>query len=129
MFLRALAENLGKFEAQYGEIALPTNLADQLFRMSKILLLLSGANEHLNEGKFEHASDRAIRSLPESRAKTAASEKRLYPGGIGRGGHPVCRLEFGTFGVESKRSQEFVGQPLDCQLESPGGRSLDFGKS
>jgi len=32
LFLRALAENLGKFEAQYGEIILPTNLADQLFR-------------------------------------------------------------------------------------------------
>lgn len=35
LFLRALAENLGKFEAQYGEIALPTNLADQLFRPPK----------------------------------------------------------------------------------------------
>ena len=35
LLLRALAENLGKFEAQYGEISLPTNLADQLFRPPK----------------------------------------------------------------------------------------------
>jgi len=35
LLLRALAENLGKFEAQYGEITLPTNLADQLFRPPK----------------------------------------------------------------------------------------------
>ena len=35
LLLRALAENLGKFEAQYGEITVPTNLADQLFRPPK----------------------------------------------------------------------------------------------
>ncbi len=35
LLLRALAENLGKFEAQYGEISLPTNLADQLFKPPK----------------------------------------------------------------------------------------------
>lgn len=35
LLLRALAENLGKFEAQYGEIILPTNLADQLFKPPK----------------------------------------------------------------------------------------------
>ena len=35
LLLRALAENLGKFEAQYGEITLPTNLANQLFRPPK----------------------------------------------------------------------------------------------
>ena len=28
----AVEENLGKYEAQYGQIILPTNLADQLFR-------------------------------------------------------------------------------------------------
>jgi hypothetical protein len=35
LLLRALTENLGKFEAQYGEIVLPTNLADQLFKPPK----------------------------------------------------------------------------------------------
>ena len=35
LLLRALAENLGKFEAQYGEIIVPTNLADQLFKPPK----------------------------------------------------------------------------------------------
>ncbi|MBF8283881.1 MAG: Protein of unknown function (DUF3467) [Anaerolineales bacterium] len=35
LLLRALAENLGKFEAQYGEIIMPTNLADQLFKPPK----------------------------------------------------------------------------------------------
>lgn len=35
LLLRALADNLGKFEAQYGEIAIPTNLADQLFKPPK----------------------------------------------------------------------------------------------
>lgn len=35
LLLRALAENLGKFEAQYGEISLPSNLADQLFKPPK----------------------------------------------------------------------------------------------
>lgn len=35
LLLRALAENLGKFEAQYGEIIVPTNLADQLFKSPK----------------------------------------------------------------------------------------------
>ncbi len=32
LLLRALAENLEKFEAQYGEIVVPTHLADQLFK-------------------------------------------------------------------------------------------------
>lgn len=32
LLLRALADNLGKFEAQYGEIVVPTHLADQLFK-------------------------------------------------------------------------------------------------
>ena len=36
LFLRALTENLSKFEAQYGEIAVPTHLADQLFRPPKV---------------------------------------------------------------------------------------------
>jgi hypothetical protein len=35
LLLRALAENLSKYEAQYGEIVLPTSLADQLFRPPK----------------------------------------------------------------------------------------------
>ncbi|MBI5082869.1 MAG: DUF3467 domain-containing protein [Chloroflexi bacterium] len=32
LLLKALAENLGKYEAQYGEITIPTGLADQLFQ-------------------------------------------------------------------------------------------------
>lgn len=36
LFLRALTENLGKYEAQYGEIAVPTGLADQLFKPPKV---------------------------------------------------------------------------------------------
>jgi hypothetical protein len=32
LLLRALTDNLEKFEAQYGEIVVPTHLADQLFR-------------------------------------------------------------------------------------------------
>ena len=32
LFMRALAANLARFEAQYGEITIPTGLADQLFR-------------------------------------------------------------------------------------------------
>ena len=35
LLLRALTENLGKFEAQFGEIIMPTNLADQLFKPPK----------------------------------------------------------------------------------------------
>ena len=35
LLLRALAENLGKFEAQYGPIVVPTSLADQLFKPPK----------------------------------------------------------------------------------------------
>ena len=35
LLLRALADNLGKFEAQYGEIVIPSHLADQLFRPPK----------------------------------------------------------------------------------------------
>ncbi len=35
LFLRALIENLGKYEAQYGEIIIPTGLADQLFKPPK----------------------------------------------------------------------------------------------
>jgi len=35
LLLRALSENLSKFEAQYGEIVMPTNLADQLFKSPK----------------------------------------------------------------------------------------------
>ena len=35
LLLRALTENLGKYEAQYGEIVMPTNLADQLFKPPK----------------------------------------------------------------------------------------------
>ena len=34
-FLRALTENLNRFEAQYGEIVVPTHLADQLFKPPK----------------------------------------------------------------------------------------------
>lgn len=32
LLLRALADNLGKYESQYGEITVPTHLADQLFK-------------------------------------------------------------------------------------------------
>lgn len=32
LFVRALVENLARFEAQYGEITIPSGLADQLFR-------------------------------------------------------------------------------------------------
>ena len=32
LLLKALADNLSKFEAQFGEIAIPTGLAEQLFR-------------------------------------------------------------------------------------------------
>ena len=35
LLLRALAENLNKYEAQYGQIVTPTNLADQLFKPPK----------------------------------------------------------------------------------------------
>lgn len=35
LFLRALTDNLGKYEAQYGEIIIPTGLADQLFKSPK----------------------------------------------------------------------------------------------
>jgi len=35
LLLRALTDNLAKYEAQYGEIVLPTNLADQLFKPPK----------------------------------------------------------------------------------------------
>jgi Protein of unknown function (DUF3467) len=35
LFLRALTDNLNKYEAQYGEIIVPTGLADQLFRPTK----------------------------------------------------------------------------------------------
>jgi len=35
LLLRALADNLRKYEAQYGEITVPTNLADQLFKPPK----------------------------------------------------------------------------------------------
>jgi hypothetical protein len=35
LLLRALGENLSRFEAQYGEIIVPTGLADQLFRPPK----------------------------------------------------------------------------------------------
>ena len=36
LLLRALSENLAKFEETYGEIAVPTHLADHLFRPPKI---------------------------------------------------------------------------------------------
>ena len=36
LLLKALADNLGKFEKQYGEIVIPTNLAAQLFRPPKL---------------------------------------------------------------------------------------------
>jgi hypothetical protein len=36
LLLRALTENLAKFEEQFGEIAVPTQLADHLFRPPKI---------------------------------------------------------------------------------------------
>ena len=32
LLLKALSENLAKYEAQYGEITVPTGLADQLFQ-------------------------------------------------------------------------------------------------
>ena len=35
LLLRALGENLGKYEAQYGPIVVPTGLADQLFKPQK----------------------------------------------------------------------------------------------
>jgi hypothetical protein len=35
LFLRALTDNLAKYEAQYGEIIVPTGLADQLFKPPK----------------------------------------------------------------------------------------------
>ena len=35
LLLRALGENLGRFEAQYGEIMVPTGLAEQLFKPPK----------------------------------------------------------------------------------------------
>ncbi len=35
LLLRALADNLGKYESQYGEIIIPTHLADQLFKPPK----------------------------------------------------------------------------------------------
>lgn len=35
LLLRALADNLAKYEAQFGEIIIPTNLADQLFKPVK----------------------------------------------------------------------------------------------
>jgi hypothetical protein len=35
LLLRALADNLSRYEAQYGEIILPTGLAEQLFKPQK----------------------------------------------------------------------------------------------
>ena len=35
LLLAALTDNLSKFEAQFGEIAVPTQLADQLFKPPK----------------------------------------------------------------------------------------------
>lgn len=35
LLLRALTDNLAKFEAQYGPIVVPTSLADQLFKPPK----------------------------------------------------------------------------------------------
>jgi hypothetical protein len=35
LLLRALGDNLGRYEAQYGEIALPSGLAEQLFKPPK----------------------------------------------------------------------------------------------
>ena len=35
MLHRALGQNVAQFEKQYGEIRIPTNLADQLFRFPK----------------------------------------------------------------------------------------------
>ena len=35
LLLRALSENLSRFEAQYGEIIVPTGLAEQLFKPQK----------------------------------------------------------------------------------------------
>ena len=35
LLLRALGENLGRYEAQYGEITVPTGLAEQLFNPPK----------------------------------------------------------------------------------------------
>jgi hypothetical protein len=34
LLLRALADNLRKYEAQFGEIAIPSNLADHFFKPS-----------------------------------------------------------------------------------------------
>lgn len=36
LLMKALSENLAKFEAQYGEIIVPTGLADQLFKPPKV---------------------------------------------------------------------------------------------
>jgi len=35
LLLRALTDNLAKYESQYGEIVVPTGLADQLFKPPK----------------------------------------------------------------------------------------------
>lgn len=35
LLLRALADNLGKYEAQYGEVIIPSHLAEQLFKPPK----------------------------------------------------------------------------------------------
>ena len=35
LLMRALGENLSRYEAQYGEIVVPTGLADQLFKSPK----------------------------------------------------------------------------------------------
>ncbi|MBL8057152.1 MAG: DUF3467 domain-containing protein [Anaerolineales bacterium] len=35
LLLRALADNLGKYEAQYGEVIVPSHLAEQLFKPPK----------------------------------------------------------------------------------------------
>ena len=35
LLLRALGENLSRYEAQYGEIIVPTGLAEQLFKPQK----------------------------------------------------------------------------------------------
>jgi hypothetical protein len=35
LLLRALSDNLAKYEAQFGEIAVPTHLADHLFKPPK----------------------------------------------------------------------------------------------
>ena len=36
LLLRALSENLSRYEAQYGEIIVPTGLAEQLFKPQKL---------------------------------------------------------------------------------------------